>query len=294
MNKLLPIFLCTLLSSQMAFAKIAGEISSAQFPGWVERGETILAIKPGLSIEEGDVVRTGDGGKVKLRLNDGSDIKLGNVSHIKINTVKESKPENDNVFGLALDVLKGVFRFTTSAIGQSQKRDVAISFGTVTAGVRGTDIWGRVNDEKDLVCLIEGKIDVSHPQSDTVRLDQPRQYYDAAKESAGSLKGKVDLEQLTQWASLTEPEISEGLMTKDGQWSVVVMSLKDKEYAQDFSNSLNKQGYPAEVVSAEINKETYYRVIIKQFKGKNDAVYAQKRLAVLNNINSPWVKKYSF
>lgn len=292
--KFLSIVLFFSLTTQTALASVAGKIRGAQFPGWIERGEKLIAIHPGFSVEEGDLIRTGVGGKVMLSMEDGSDIKLGNSSKVKIKSVSKSSPENDNVFGMALNVLKGVFRFTTSAIAKSKKRDLSISFGTVTAGIRGTDIWGRVNSEKDLVCLIEGKIDVSHPQSETVRLDQARQYYDASKNSAGSLKGKVEAEQLTKWAQLTELEHEQGLMSENGQWSVVLMSLLDNQYAQLFSQKLNSQGYPAEVVETDLDGVTVHRVIIKQFERYSDAVNAQKRLNILDNVENAWVKEYSF
>lgn len=292
--KFISLVLLVSLVSQTAIAQVAGKISGAQFPGWIERGEQILAIRPGLSVKEGDLIRTGAGGKVMLRMEDGSDIKLGNSSRVKIKLVSNASEESDNVFGLALNVLKGVFRFTTSVLGRNKKRDIAISFGTVTAGIRGTDIWGRVNDEQDLVCLIEGKIDVSHPQAETVRLDQARQYYDASKNSAGSLKGKVDAAQLTKWAKLTEIEVVQGKMTENGEWSVVLMSLQDVNYAQSFSDQLNQQGYPAEVIATDINGITYHRVIIKQFNQYSDAINARKRLNVLNGVQGSWVKKYSF
>jgi len=292
--KLTTLALITVLSSQSVFAQVAGHIKGAQFPGWIERDGQMMAIKPGQLIEEGDLIRTGAGGKVLVSMNEGSDVKLGNNSKIEIKTVKPTEVNNDNVFGLALNVLKGVFRFTTSVLGKAKKRDVSVTFGSVTAGIRGTDIWGRVNEEKDLVCLIEGKIDVSHPDTKTVRLDQPRQYYDAAKNSAGALKGKVEQQQLDIWADLTELDKSQGVMTQEGHWSVVLMSLEDAKYAQVFSDNLNQKGYPSEVIDTKLGDKTYHRVVIKQFNAYDDALNAQKRLSVINGVNGSWIKRYSF
>jgi hypothetical protein len=52
-------------------------------------------------------------------------------------------------------VIAGAFRFTTSS--QARKRDIAIKVKNVSIGIRGTDLWGKSTDERDLVCLIEGK-----------------------------------------------------------------------------------------------------------------------------------------
>jgi len=292
--KLIALASCLLLMAQSSFAQNAGKVKAAQFPGWIERNGQVMAIKPGLSIEEGDIVRTGKGGKLLLRMNDGSDIKLGNDSQIDIKLVEKAKPENQNVFGLALTVLKGVFRFTTSQLGKNRKRNVAISFGTVTAGIRGTDIWGRVNAKTDLVCLLEGQIDVSHPKTETVRMDEPLQYYDALKNKAGALKGKVDETQITKWALLTELESNAGVMQENGQWSVVLMSLNNIEHAKKFSKQLNDKGYPAEIQSKQIGVSTYHRVIIPYFNNKESARNAMSRLDNVGGVNNAWVKKYSF
>lgn len=283
-----------LLLTQSAIAEIAGKVKAVQFPSWIEREHQIIAIKPGINIEQGDVLKTGKQGKLLLSMDDGSDIKLGTESKIEIKVVKPATLKNNSIFGLALNVVKGVFRFTTSALAKSRKRDVAISFGTVTAGIRGTDIWGRVNTEKDLVCLIEGKIDVSHPQSALVRLDQPLQYYDAPKGEAGALKGKVEKQQLEQWAKLTELDNSKGIMTERGNWSVVLMSLKQKNYAEQFSTQLNGMGYPSEIIKAQINNEIFYRVIIRNFAHFIDAKGALKRLTTVNGVQNPWIKKFAF
>ena len=34
----------------------------------------------------------------------------------------------------------------------------------MTAGIRGTDLWGSSDAERDLVCLVEGRITVTHPR----------------------------------------------------------------------------------------------------------------------------------
>jgi hypothetical protein len=54
------------------------------------------------------------------------------------------RSEDTNVFRAALTVLAGAFRFTTDAL-DNRKRDVAVKAKLVTAGIRGTDLWGKVH-----------------------------------------------------------------------------------------------------------------------------------------------------
>ena len=42
------------------------------------------------------------------------------------------------------------------------ERDVRVKVNAVTAGIRGTDVWGKSESDRDIVCLLEGRIDVSH------------------------------------------------------------------------------------------------------------------------------------
>ena len=37
---------------------------------------------------------------------------------------------------------------------------MSIRVATVTAGIRGTDLWGKSAADRQIVCLIEGRIEV--------------------------------------------------------------------------------------------------------------------------------------
>jgi hypothetical protein len=61
------------------------------------------------------------------------------------------------LFRAALNVLEGAFRFTTDVAAKTRKREVSIRAAQVTAGIRGTDLWGRSRPGNEIVCLIEGE-----------------------------------------------------------------------------------------------------------------------------------------
>jgi hypothetical protein len=61
----------------------------------------------------------------------------------------------------------------------------------VTAGIRGTDLWGKSNDARDLVCLLEGKISVGAEGHPAVTLDQPLDFYQNPRDgSPGREQGR--------------------------------------------------------------------------------------------------------
>ena len=61
---------------------------------------------------------------------------------------------------------------------KAEKRDIAIKVKNVTAGIRGTDLWGKSTDERDLVVPDRGQdqrgLAEGHP---TVTLDKPLDFY---------------------------------------------------------------------------------------------------------------------
>ena len=77
--------------------------------------------------------------------------KLGAYTIMNMETLLSS---DNGVFKATLNVLKGVFRFTST---KSAKRDITLKIGpSITAGIRGTDVWGSAErQDRALICLIE-------------------------------------------------------------------------------------------------------------------------------------------
>ena len=62
-------------------------------------------------------------------------------------------------FPMPLDVVSGAFRFTTRAVHKFRgERDVRVKLAATTAGIRGTDLWGKSEPTRDIFCLVEGSI----------------------------------------------------------------------------------------------------------------------------------------
>src|SRR6266702_3546563 len=142
-----------------AFAATArGEpavVEAVQYPAWLERGGHSVPLTPGTALRPQDRLRTGANARVQMRLGEGSAVKLGENAQFVFD-----RSDDRGIFRATLSVLSGAFRFTTDALRKAQKRDIAIKVKNVTAGIRGTDVWGKSTGERDLVCLLEGKVSV--------------------------------------------------------------------------------------------------------------------------------------
>lgn len=149
-------------------------VDAVQAPAWLEREGRSEPLAAGMEVRSRDRIRTGGESRVYLRLADGSTVKVGEGAVLNLERLG---PKERGFFAAALDVAKGAFRFTTDKLARPVRRDVTIRVATVTAGIRGTDIWGRTEPERDFVCLLEGSISVSHKGGDAREMSEPMTFY---------------------------------------------------------------------------------------------------------------------
>ena len=217
-------------------------VEGVQMPAWVERGTQRLPLAPGMALRQGDQLRTGAGSRLLLKLEEGSLVKLGENARLRLT---ELAPTRD-LFKGALAVLEGAFRFTTTALGVNRRRDININVATVTAGVRGTDLWGKSVPNRQVVCLIEGKIEVGAPGETAVALDQPRQFYQRVNDQTQPV-GFVEPAQLGEWAKETEIEAGKGAARRGGRFRVNLASAGNQNDALAVYDQVRAAGYAAEI-----------------------------------------------
>lgn len=219
-----------------------GKIDSLVSPAFLERGGLSVPASPGIALLAGDTLRTGKGARLLLVLNEGSAVRLGENATFEVASVARKS----GVFNAALNVVEGAFRFTTKAVSRSTPRDVTIKIArNATIGIRGTDLWGRGRGDKDIVCLIEGKIDVTGNNGKTLRLDQPLQFFQSTRTAPPEPVSFLDPKQLAEWAKETDIPDGRGA-TGSGAWKVVIGSFPSRDALLGTSRLLRDAGYPVE------------------------------------------------
>ncbi|MEM7564717.1 MAG: hypothetical protein AAF353_16955, partial [Pseudomonadota bacterium] len=98
-------------ASQTAIAAVS--VDSMNYPVWVERGAQITALAPGDDLREGDVVQTGERGRIWLQVEEGSVIKLGEQTRFVVKRAEFQEESQQTVLDAGFDILKGAFRFTS-------------------------------------------------------------------------------------------------------------------------------------------------------------------------------------
>jgi hypothetical protein len=241
-------------------------------PAWVERGGKREPLAVGMQLNNKDRIVTGPRARVMLRMTEGSAVKLGENATLGLDSLTEKKnADNQSVVGASLDVVKGAFRFTTGVFGKPRaERDVSVKISTITAGIRGTDVWGRSTDAQDLICLLEGRVSVLHEKQAFV-MDEPLQFFIAPRNEKPKPVGRVPKAQIDEWSQETEITEGQGAIRAGGRLRAEFLRTADFGAARDMEGKLKAWGFPAvlETLSAGYGASEY-AVYIGGVAGEKD------------------------
>jgi len=292
MKRMFGIVFAALLvfTALQAAAAPAAVVEGVQMPAWLERtvsgGMRRIPLAPGMELRGGDEVKTGAGSRLYIKLAEGSLVKLGENASLKL---LDLQPDRGGFFRAALNVLEGAFRFTTDALAKERRRDVSIRVATVTAGIRGTDLWGKSDPaDRQIVCLIEGRIEVGAEGEAPVTMDQERQFYQREKGQTKPL-GFVEPVQLAQWAQQTEIAEGQGAVRRGGKWRVTLASVGTQGEALAIYDQVRTAGYAAEIHPAKAGEKRIYVVRISRLPTKADAEALAAQLRGKHGVEEPRV-----
>ena len=262
------------LYASLALAAPAAVVEGVQMPAWVERSGMKIPAAPGMELKPRDELRTGVGARLYVKLADGSLLKLGENASLRLLDI--APPKGGFLKG-AVEVLEGAFRFTSDKFVRHTKRDINFKIATVTLGIRGTDFWGRSRIDNEIVCLIEGKVELGSGTEQPVTMDKPLQFY---KRDAGRTQpvAFVDPAQLKLWAAETDIAAGTGVARRDGRISLTLEESEDQAVALKRYDALRDSGYPAEIRPVHRDGKLVYRVQIRNLGSQAEADVLAKRL----------------
>lgn len=180
----------------------AAAVDVVRLPAWVERASTQTPLTRGMALQNHDKIITGTTGAAHVRFADGSTAGISADAQLTVNALGIGE---EGVFTAALDLSQGSLRFTSGVIRAPYKqRAVNMRFGMITTGIRGTDVWGSVDGDKDRLCLLEGQIVVVHPRDQARQLSEPLSCYQASRKGeATPTVGTHTAAELAMWTAST-------------------------------------------------------------------------------------------
>ena len=274
------LFVLLFLAADLLQAAPDAAVEGIQLPAWVIRdgGRQPLAI--GTILRSNDEVATGGNSRLLLRLGDGSVVKLGENGKLKLTDLMQKRKEG--FIAATLKVLEGAFRFTTAAAVKSRvTRDITVQFPTITAGIRGTDIWGKNLGDKEVLVLIEGKITVTRKGDQPVQMQDPLTYLQAPKAGPATIEA-VPMDQLKAWAAETEIAEGTGALRKGGRWKLYLGSFRQQLEALSLYDGLRREGYPVRIQPQQAEGGQLYRIRLAGFPTEQEANALGTRLKQSN------------
>ena len=271
-------------ASIVAAAQSPAQVEGVQMPAWRERDGTRVPLVPGMELRAGDRIVSGKDARVLVKLAEGSVVKLGENGRLVLAEVQPAK----ELFRAALQVLEGAFRFTTDLAAKARKREVTVQVDQVTIGVRGTDFWGRSRAERQIVCLIEGAIQVGAAGEPPLTMNKPRQFYQREQGRTQPV-GLVEPQQLAQWAIETEIGEGKGALRRGGRFSLHLASAATREPLVSIQRQLAEAGYAAEIAQRKQGSQTSFVVRIRQLPSREEAQALANQLKGRHGVKEPRV-----
>ena len=285
----LPVAVAALLSFALALVPASSavaatpdaEVEALQMPAWLTRDGKRQPLALGAQLRNGDVITTGEGSRVLLRLAEGSAVKLGENARFELNNMSRMRDHNQERFSAMLGVRQGAFRFTTPPADKSRgARSIDVRFPTVTASVSGTDIWGKSADSGEVIALIEGKINVTRKGDAPVAMSEANTVYVAPPDGPPRPLTAITLAQLNAYAQETEVQPGAGTVAKVGNYKIYAARTPNQEEALAVYERLRDAGYAAAIQPAMSGGKQVYQVRIVGFLSEADGVAVAVKLRV--------------
>ena len=280
-------------SASAATPVFYAHVEAVQPPAWVLRASGRTALAAGAPLYAGDRYLTGAQARLHLALDDGSIVKLGEGAEFGLPTLelRPETPEQKPLLKGALQLVKGAFRFTTRALGKLRRREIEVAIGpTITAGIRGTDIWGKSDPTQELLCLIEGKLRIRSPGHAAATMDQAQSYYVVPHGQAPLPVAAAPPDQLASWMPQTELVADQPALHAGGRWSLVLAQYLEAPRARARAAQLDALGYPVVLVPRPSRDSVLHALVMEGFRRREDAQAFGVRLqAVAGFIKQPQV-----
>ena len=244
-------------------------VEGIQLPAWVVRDGRREPLDVDSQLKNNDELSTGRNSRLLLRLGDGSVVKLGENGKLKLSDLVQKREEG--FFAATLKVLEGALRFTTAAALKSRvTRDITVQFPSISAGIHGTDIWGKNLGDKEVLVLIEGKIIVTRKGDRPVQMQDPLTYLQAPKTGTATVEA-VPMDQLKAWAAETEIADGSGALRKGGRWKLYLGNYRQQLEALALYDGLRREGYPVRIQPQQGEDGQIYRIRLAGFSSEQEA-----------------------
>ena len=141
---------CLILISNAVPARAESEVGRIMYTSgqaWVQRGDVRLKARNGALMFKDDLIVTGSRGRMKLRMQDDSNVYVGANSRLSL---KKYDMDNGNLVEGAFDMFWGKARFFVNKLNE-KRSSFSVRTSTAVLGVRGTEFLVLVPPTPELL-----------------------------------------------------------------------------------------------------------------------------------------------
>lgn len=133
--------------------EFAGSVVRLQGNAFAMQNAIPRPLKVGEKVFRGDVISTGDGARLEMKMTDDAVMTLGEKTIFVVVDYISQGPEPN----AAVRLLEGAFRATSGQINKVAGGQFQVLTEAATIGIRGTTFWGGKLDGLFEVALLDGK-----------------------------------------------------------------------------------------------------------------------------------------
>lgn len=266
--------------------RIVAKVETVQFPAWVERGGVKAAIKAGWAIYTSDRVVTGPEGRLVLSTVGEGRVQVAGSALLAMTPAYESTggPEP------ALFTLQsGAISITAPMVrGGTPGLPVQVGAG-IAADVIGGQVFAKADASEDLLALVDGVVGVSGPKLNPGTMKTADTFLRVPRSGRPSPVASTNEGTVARWLSGTALARDKPVLDAAGAWDVSLNSGYNVKLLETMACRIQARGYPTEIYPVrEPGKQVWYRVVVRRFKSKSDAV---DFLGTAKSLGSrePWV-----
>ena len=269
--------------------QIIGRFEKVQFPAWVERAGIRAGIKPGWAVYTSDRIITGSEGRVEIATAGEGRLKLSGDANVLFTEAYEFT--GGGVEPSMFQVIRGTFTFSAPMVRSGTSGTVLeVGGGAINANVLGGQIVGRVDSEEALIALIDSTVvRVSGPKLNPGTMRDPQTFLRVPRQGRASPVTAAGSTQIARWVSAVQQPAGKPVLSAEGQWDVSLNSGYNLRQLEDMACRIQRRGISTEIYPVkEPGKLTWYRVVVRRFATKGDAVQFMNTAKALGS-KEPWV-----
>lgn len=267
--------------------EIVARVERLQFPAWIERGGIRASVKAGWAIYTSDRLFTGPEGRIELGVAGEGRLKIGGDSDVEITEAYQFT--GGGVEPSLLTVHRGSFYFKSPMVRTGTAGTLLVVGDAINANVLGGRLFGRVDSEEAMIALEDAVVHVSGPKLNPGTMREKGTFLRVPRVGKAQPVTGAPGDRMARWLSQAETVVGRPSLSAEGTWDVSLNSGYSVKQLEEMACRIQRRGFPTEIYPVkEPGKLTWYRVVVRRFATKGDAVNFMNTAKGLGS-KEPWV-----